>query len=461
MNDGAIGIPPAAQYGLAAYQPYDRLPLDAESLDQQDSTPIGLTAWALAAGAIITSVFSAQEGLNWIPQVASLGVAAVWLAVDVFVRRQPVKLYPFYIFMLLWMAWETLANLGSSAPIGSVIDAMLSTLKVLALSWLASNIVRDRSKFIALSIGLILPPLILLVMFRDQASAIADQLSRGIQNDDLRFGGEFGNQNSLSLNASYALIAIAWLFFSIKNRFLRPVSLAPLPIVMYYIALNGSRTGFAVVVLLAIGLWFFHLREMSHGRRGMGVMLFIVGIVLAGAAIGWILTSPFAYRFKDVGHDYAHGRFALAVMGLKLFLESPILGHGTFGFGERAASMGTHLLVAHNQWVELLVTSGLVGLSLYLAGWITALLCVWRVRRLPLSMADRTTLNIMSLCPLPFFVFTMTGTLMAPRFAWIPCGALIGFAYTLRERAAKAATNTTYGEVSDGSGSVDDPYLMD
>jgi O-antigen ligase len=123
-----------------------------------------------------------------------------------------------------------------------------------------------------------------------------------------------------------------------------------------------SRTGFIVFILGASVLGIFLLRTSS--RR---VFTSICGILLAIIVAGLIVVSP---EFSDSvthtftrGHDETNitsldGRVSIWTAALKAFEQSPILGSGYATYPMRIEA-GGHF---HNMFVELAVTTGLLGL---------------------------------------------------------------------------------------------------
>jgi len=417
---------------------------------------VGIVAWGVLLTLAVTGVFAHQPDTSWIPQVASVVLALAWLLIDVLAKRHPIRVRPPYILLLGWILWSTVTDINANLPISVLLFAYLSTIKVVIISLIISNIVRTNKNLLPVYIGLTLIPLLLLGLFRETVGQLEMEFERGVQSDTLRLGsertGSFGDSNENTLFASYGLISAVALFLTWKGKMVRWVALASVVPILTFIAYLGSRTGMASVPVLALAFWFFYLRDV--GRRHPAVKLagvLLMAGMLAGIVV-WLISSPFAYRFSDRTSSYREGRGALAIIGLKMFASSPLIGNGTFGFAQLAGKYGCRNSVAHNTYVEMLVRGGLPGFLLYYSAWYLILRELWRVRRLPLSREDRIGVNMALLFCVSFHWFCLTLTLINPRVVWMTIGACIGYLYAVRERTLAGQVLASYeGESEEGS----------
>ncbi len=313
--------------------------------------------------------------------------------------------------------------------------SLLSAAKVFGFSLVVANVVRHRAQAVPLFLGLALAPHFTMVTQRQRLDQINLELERGVQSDALRFGGEeIGNANGLAAGANNGLLGCVFAFLIIRRRLLRWLPLAMVPGLLYYVSRMGSRTGLAMVVVMAVGFWFLHIREISRSRPSMrigGIVLLVV--MLLGVGV-WLITSPFAYRFADVGSQYKEGRLQLVLAALGMFAQSPILGHGIRGF----QSAGLKLVVTHNLPTEILVWGGLPAFLLYYGAWFILIRMLWRLRRQLLSAGDRAAVNMMLLVCILYHGHSMTGSTVASRIPWLAVGACVGLAYGLQEKLLAA-----------------------
>jgi O-antigen ligase len=159
--------------------------------------------------------------------------------------------------------------------------------------------------------------------------------------------------------------------------------------------LSGSRGAYLVLLLIAITIVYRGLKRHGLGAARVAIVsasiCFFLGVFVA-------VNSPFKDRVvmayaSTVAYITAGERIGTAiplrldmwVTGFELFLEKPIVGWGEAGYKVALDSrVGRESLVAevsnrhlHNQFVHVLVTKGLIGLSL-LGLLFYAPLSVWR-----------------------------------------------------------------------------------
>jgi O-antigen ligase len=365
-------------------------------------------------------LFSAWPGYSLIATVLGLTLASVFV-VEVLVHRQqfsfPVPLIMFALFCcycIIQMVW---------APGGTT--ALLTVIQLLIFSTIIVNYIIKRGLLVvelAVYVGIILSMVYLLLF--------------GAHARDGRIGSTVGNQNEYAyvLMCGVILIMRRILFglqgrtFNIKALVLCVVYLA---ISLYGILfLAGSRTGTAVT-LGAVGLLAFYWVFSQPARRRMwalaGVSILFVSLGLA------IALSPQSERFTPV-MAYFGGqavednsmliRQSMVNEGLELWLERPFTGWGIDRYRD-VSGWGTY---AHDNYIELLVDGGVVGLLLYLMVHLSAVVCLakrWRRSRDALAKTEvfwALTLII------ALVVFDLAGVTYYSKFNWLMLSLVIALA---------------------------------
>ena len=408
---------------------------ETSQIDSEKAEPIGLTAWGLMVVLLITGVYQAQPGLSWIPQVACVCLGVFWLVVDVLGKQRGIKIFMPHVLFLLMIMWESVCNLFSAAPLLAMWGVFSTKLKVFGVSLVAANIVRHRRQLLPVLIGCTVLPVIIMILFRDLVSETAAEMSRGVETDNYRLGeGEIGNTNAMARDANYALSAAAAVALLSGSSLVRLAVVATIPVTLAYIGYTGSRGGMATVVVQVFAFWFFYLRKLERFRGKGGLLgIAILAVLVVGAGL-WIATSPYAFRFREAGHAYEHGRLQLMLMALRLFLDSPVFGTGTFGYELGAAAAGIKHTASHNLPSHLLAIGGLPLFSLYYTAWGVIFVKMWRLRERGLASADAIVVNLSFVILLAFHATTMTGTAMNPRYTFLLVGAIVGYVYGLQER---------------------------
>jgi O-antigen ligase len=137
------------------------------------------------------------------------------------------------------------------------------------------------------------------------------------------------------------------------------------------IFLSGSRGGMAAFALQVALFFWFVFRERAHGRVASVMATFLIASL---AFVGWIGGSEVSKRITTLS-PYKHSELAADMRrainrdAIHMFTAHPILGFGAGAFGEvypQFRSIYTNSLIdhAHNDYLELLVETGVIGFGL-------------------------------------------------------------------------------------------------
>ena len=183
--------------------------------------------------------------------------------------------------------------------------------------------------------------------------------------DDDRGVQRLATTSTFMMGANSIGVIAALLSLSALSRFIlfmkiRYLALFGVVLTLCYAA--RSRTGFIVFILGAIVLMIFLLRMPT--RR---LITTISGILLGTLIVGLLLVSPefsesvthtFTRGHNETNISSLDGRVSIWTAALKAFDRSPILGSGYATYPMQIEA-GGHF---HNMFVELAVTTGILGL---------------------------------------------------------------------------------------------------
>lgn len=173
-----------------------------------------------------------------------------------------------------------------------------------------------------------------------------------------RMGDLIGNQNTYGLVfANAALVALYYFFFNNEKRH---VLLAGLFI--FFGLSSGSKK---VVFLLILGLFFLILSKYGV-RKLFKVIVYSFTSVLVGLCLIHLpLFSTILERLESylsvTGNTSDNLRAELIRFGLELFMENPFLGYGLNNY-QLFHWSGAY---SHNNYIEVLVSLGIVGFVIY------------------------------------------------------------------------------------------------
>jgi O-antigen ligase len=195
--------------------------------------------------------------------------------------------------------------------------------------------------------------------------------------------GLFVQKNTLGLFAvtSSAILLLSGLIAREKKILLW----SSLGLSIFLIVMCTSKTAlvslFVIIILIPI------YRAMSLTSANKLITLFAFGIIFSGILLT-LLVGNLEGATAALGKDATlSGRTTLWVSVIRKILERPFLGYGISGFwlGEFGESRDVWAMSpwlpnhAHNGWLDIALELGIIGLLVYLTGFI---LCFYRVIRL-------------------------------------------------------------------------------
>ncbi len=185
-----------------------------------------------------------------------------------------------------------------------------------------------------------------------------------------RIGVEIINANLLGLYMSNAVLCALTLMLSVKNKKV-PLRLCLVFLVIIFSAmalLAGSKKATAFVLLGVIAMTFFVSRGQSSGKK-LGTILIglIVFVLIIWAIMSFDFFATLRLRIEALFTTASGERISQTDQtraqyisdGLEAFWKSPVFGNGT---GYSYKLFGTY---SHNNFVELLMNYGIIGLLLH------------------------------------------------------------------------------------------------
>jgi len=136
---------------------------------------------------------------------------------------------------------------------------------------------------------------------------------------------------------------------------------------------TGSRAGM-VSLVLGFALMALLIRTQRWPRGHIFIMIaFMVAALIYSLSLGSIAVLS---RFRNLADP---GRYQAIKASLAIFRQYPLLGSGLGTFGdmfyryEPANFGGTYFIHTHNDWLQLLAETGIIGFSLVTAAWLALL----------------------------------------------------------------------------------------
>ncbi len=193
--------------------------------------------------------------------------------------------------------------------------------------------------------------------------------------------GIFPNRNITAAIYLIQLPFLIYLILKLKSTFFKIVLSVSGIVVVYIIFLLASRTSYVIIAgLISLNLLYFFLykrRSISYIKSFSGylTLTIIIGYIAASLFLGSQNSANPVNRFQSifVEEESSSTRIRYYTFGVKDFISSPIIGYGLGNFKiisierdrENIRSY-TIPYVMHNDFLEVAVELGIVGLTLFL-----------------------------------------------------------------------------------------------
>lgn len=198
--------------------------------------------------------------------------------------------------------------------------------------------------------------------------------------EQARLGGEIDNQNTIGMTAAYSIIVLLYCAFYKKKRMCYLFSVIPFLVV----AASGSRKALLIVIIGFIMLVYLKQNKEQGVVKVVKLLWWTIIIaVVMSVVLNLEIMSNVRERmdslfnmFSDSGgkvDSSAMNRRRMIEVGFEQFKKTPLFG---IGLGNAAALSLFRLgefVYLHNDFIEMAVNSGIVGLVLYYSVMLTLL----------------------------------------------------------------------------------------
>lgn len=160
---------------------------------------------------------------------------------------------------------------------------------------------------------------------------------------------------------AFSFLIVAFYFLYAKSK----LSKVFLCLSVLGILLTLSRGGLVSFIVGFVS--GFLVRDKTKDLKLLFYILVSVFLLTMFITFNYDLIEPFVEK-RLQGLSSGAGRFAVWENALSLVVERPFLGYGIFSFREVMFANFNMAKFAHNTYVEVLLETGLIGLTLFLSG---------------------------------------------------------------------------------------------
>lgn len=314
----------------------------------------------VANDSLISSIFSSY----------SLYLFLAYSAIYILINRK-IKLSSTTVWLLIFMGISLLSMIYSPEKKilgGTFYFLIVNVILVTLLAQYTINL--NTVETIALTYAVSSATMILILIVTGR---IQDFSNSGRLGEEL-----FGNANILASMLMVAAMYAIWLLIYGKNNIFKKILLALCIMASYYgLFLSGGRKYIIVPVIFLYILLLF--KTDKSGKKHLIKYTIIVACV---AILGWVLIMNVPAFYEVIGvrmesllsflnGDTANAdgsskiRSQMIEMGLKQWILSPIWGYGFDSFKHYNVTVTGHFYYSHNNFVELLYNTGIIGFVAY------------------------------------------------------------------------------------------------
>lgn len=240
-------------------------------------------------------------------------------------------------------------------------EAIINIIMILVLSISVYNLVDDKVAYNSIIFGLTIG--LAVGFIRNIVSPPVDEIGR-----IARFSGTLGNSNFFALIINF-VIAFILHSYDKYSRTLKRFILLFVVIALYQVVMSGSKMGLLMYLINVLYL-IFYIKPVKSVVGIVFVSIIIVSI--SGYLVSNFLSDNSVsfqriqylqnvFSGKDSYSDSDLVRYNLAVKGMDMWMQKPFFGWGYGSF----FYLGGFSLYTHNNLVELLTNTGVIGFFLF------------------------------------------------------------------------------------------------
>ena len=331
-------------------------------------------------------LFSYKEGQTLYAKIAAAMIVLYFLMKLVAGKRTRMVFPAEYQFLLGWFTWSILSLLGAINQ-DIAFNKIITLFQVLSISYAVFNLIIWQKSVTGYWIIIIFAAL--------AASAFVFVNPNSYIGLDGRVHGTVGNANLLAVVLIAGMLASLVYVITLKNIFYRIVAMIIATFLFYMIIETGSRKGMLGGIVLSfviMSIITLHLYRVSKGKCFLTI---IVGLTIVIGASVYILNSQHAHRLTRLSSviekgsmsgaaKSESGRVKLYQIAFDVGLKNPVFGIGLDNFREIrsgktfGSKVGTY---AHSNYMEVMVSTGIIGLMIYISIYVSMLFKLFRLRK--------------------------------------------------------------------------------
>ncbi len=314
--------------------------------------------------------FSGYTVLSSLSMYLFLGAGAFWLLIK---GRYTIAGNYYFVSLIFLEILILISTFFVPSTITKYVDMYTYRFSTnVVMAFIIINLIKDEKDIDYIFKAFVIGGVLLTIMFYSVYGFDVFEFEAMANDDESRFGWEFGNVNVLAQRCSFSLIFALYYMIFTKKKASKIWYLLIVAATFTVILFSGSRKSVLVVAFVAVFLIMNRQKRTGVGKRltaVAGAIAVIVAIVVV------IMTVPAfevaRVRLESLFEVFLGGNFSVSDMrrmvyirrGLSQFLKSPFFGNGMC---YSVYMFGTY---THNNFVEMLLNFGVVGFIIYYSSY--------------------------------------------------------------------------------------------
>jgi len=283
------------------------------------------------------------------------------------------------------------------------------------------------------------------------SAVITGEFARSeVDGEGARVSGLILNANAFARAVCYGIAVLLFYFRHFRSWLIRLLMLGGILVAVRFLIASGSRQGFLGFVSLLV-FWFIFSYGKEFTRRPFLVIGVLVGMVGLGVYVAYesrdtvLMQRLLRLEGGAEAEGSAGSRLVMLREGLGFMLSNPLLGIGLNNFIIRSVTE----LYAHNNYIEVFSTTGIVGGLLYHLIYVLIFYRFHRLRKLPLNQAEQNVLNVFYSAMIMTVLFDLFVVSYYSKITWIMLAIIIGYLNALqRELLVRQAVESPPEHIS-------------
>ena len=399
---------------------------------------------AILAYILAVVVVSYRAGLTIVAKICALILVGLFVFRAVSAGERPFVPREFKLAGA-WFLLGVVSSLLSPDP-STTLARIGTMLQVLPIAWVISNFIfwngDGRFYWVGIVIAGVVSGLITMLNLGDSSTI------------DGRVYGTLANANAFGALLVVVLILTLSAIMATRVTILQLGMLALAAGFLFLIGKTGSRMSMlGAIVGIGVVFYCYQVSARSRGASRAVAVILLGGLAIAGGAY-YLSSSEFSDRLESLrvateSGDFRRGdnslqiRSKLYAKAFDMALDRPLIGWGLDTFKDAQIILGFRLgNNAHSNYVEILQSTGIVGVILYFAIYQSWLSRLFRMRSLLSEREYAARFTAAGSIAIVFLVFDIAWVTYYEKLVWMIFAGLIAEVHLLGRSMSQGAHAT-------------------